>query len=66
MASEKSIEAMLARRRSHAAMHQGPSYRVKCPRCGALPEQPCRRPDGERRPLHMERLDVQDPQEVLF
>jgi hypothetical protein len=66
VASQRAIEAMLARRASHRSMFERGVYRVACPKCGAPAGESCRRPDGERRPAHLTRLDVEDPQEVLF
>lgn len=66
MASQREQEAVIARRASHAAMYQRGPYRVLCPRCGADAGEPCVRPDGERRPAHIERWQTPDPQETLF
>lgn len=46
-------------------MFMRPPYLVACPRCDAGAGESCRRPDGEQRPAHTERLDVDDPQQQL-
>lgn len=63
----KDFHAVEAAKRQYAkTCYTVPPYTAVCPRCNAAPGEPCRRRDGEQRPAHVERLDVDAPAQLVI